>query len=241
MATAQVTSTGNARYTYRLRVSKTAAKALAAEWGRCRWVWNECVARSRKAYRDGETCGPAVLDKMLTDARAHNSWLREGASVTQQQIIRDFAKSRAKALKDIKARLPIRQRAGMPTPKIGSRVSPSRTGPQRVQAFRHRNDLRSDMTASVGEKRSDLRTVMDGLLVGITNPKGLVFCAAVLPQFVDQSAGQLPLQMMFLGLIQAAIGLVCDTLWGLGASAARNCLVGSPRRLSMIGGTGASH
>jgi putative transposase len=41
-------------------------------------------------------------------------WLREGASVPQQQLIRDFGKSRAKAMKDLKARLPMRQCAGMP-------------------------------------------------------------------------------------------------------------------------------
>jgi putative transposase len=51
---------------------------------------------------------------MLTEARAANRWLREGASVPQQQIIRGFAKSRAKAHKDIKAKLPVQQRAGMP-------------------------------------------------------------------------------------------------------------------------------
>jgi putative transposase len=54
------------------------------------------------------------LDKMLTGWRAEHEWLRAGASVPQQQIIRDFARSRAKALKDIKARLPMQQRAGMP-------------------------------------------------------------------------------------------------------------------------------
>lgn len=110
----------HARYTYRLRLSSTARTTLEAEWGRCRWVWNECVAMSRKVHRLNKaaetrtTCGPAQLDKMLTEARAAMSWLREGASVPQQQVIRDFAKSRAKALKDIKAKLPTRQRAGMP-------------------------------------------------------------------------------------------------------------------------------
>ncbi|MEV0229477.1 transposase [Nonomuraea sp. NPDC050786] len=51
---------------------------------------------------------------MLTGWRGEHDWLRTGASVPQQQIIRDFARSRAKALKDIKARLPIKRRAGMP-------------------------------------------------------------------------------------------------------------------------------
>lgn len=111
---------GLARYTYRLRVSSTARTSLMAEWARCRWVWNECVAMSRKVHHlnrgaaEKVTCGPAQLDKMLTEARAAMSWLREGASVPQQQTIRDFAKSRVKALKDIKARLPMARRAGMP-------------------------------------------------------------------------------------------------------------------------------
>ncbi|MGH3309056.1 MAG: RNA-guided endonuclease InsQ/TnpB family protein [Streptomyces sp.] len=106
--------TGHARYTYRLRVSSTALTTLEAEWTRCRWIWNECCARSKRAHADGEKCGPARLDKMLTEARTANAWLRLGGSVPQQQTIRDFATSRAKALKDIKAQLPQRQRAGMP-------------------------------------------------------------------------------------------------------------------------------
>ncbi|WP_406444805.1 transposase [Streptomyces sp. NBC_01613] len=105
---------GHARYTYRLRVSSVTAAVLEAEWVRCRWVWNECVARSVKAHRDGETCGPARLDRMLTEARANNAWLRMRCSVPQQQIIRDFGKSLTKAVKDIVQGLPGHRRAGMP-------------------------------------------------------------------------------------------------------------------------------
>ncbi len=105
---------GHARHTYRLRVPSAALAALLTEWDRCRWVWNECVAQSRAAHQAKQTCGPAQLDKMLTGWRTEHEWLRTGASVPQQQTIRDFAKSRAKALKDIKARLPMKQRAGMP-------------------------------------------------------------------------------------------------------------------------------
>ncbi|MGP3922788.1 RNA-guided endonuclease InsQ/TnpB family protein [Streptomyces sp. 8N616] len=115
----------HARYTYRLRVSSTAQAKLMAEWGRCRWVWNECVARSKKAHRKGEKCGPATLDKMLTKARRITPWLREGSSVPQQQIIRDFSTSRTKALKDIRDRLPIRQRAGMPKWKKKDKADPT--------------------------------------------------------------------------------------------------------------------
>ncbi|MFJ9752569.1 RNA-guided endonuclease InsQ/TnpB family protein [Streptomyces chartreusis] len=119
------------RYTYRLRVSAGARAALAAEWARCRWVWNEAVARSKKAHREGEKCGPARLDKMLTEARANTPWLAEGASVPQQQLVRDFGKSRAKALKDIKDRLPVRQRAGMPQYKKKREARPTLNYTQR--------------------------------------------------------------------------------------------------------------
>jgi putative transposase len=114
---------GHARWTFRLRLSSTARAALAAEWDRCRWVWNECVAKSRQVHlensnrpdgADKRTCGPAQLDRMLTEARTANAWLRVGSSVPQQQIIRDFGTSCAKAHKDIRARLPMRRRAGMP-------------------------------------------------------------------------------------------------------------------------------
>jgi putative transposase len=80
---------GLARYTYRLRVSSAARTALLGERDRCRWVWNECVAKSRavhahnKATSEKATCGPARLDRMLTAARQATSWLRAVRSENQ--------------------------------------------------------------------------------------------------------------------------------------------------------------
>ncbi|MGP4092210.1 RNA-guided endonuclease InsQ/TnpB family protein, partial [Streptomyces sp. KR55] len=128
---------GHARYTYRLRVSSAARTVLVAEWDRCRWVWNECVAKSKavhlhnKATGEKQTCGPAQLDRMLTEARTRMPWLREGSSVLQQQIIRDFGRSRAKALKDIKEHLPMARRAGMPKWKTKREALPSLNYTQR--------------------------------------------------------------------------------------------------------------
>jgi putative transposase len=68
---------------------------------------------------------------MLTEARTANAWLRAGSSVPQQQIIRDFATSRAKALKDIKGRLPQQQRAGMPKYKRKHAADPTLNYTQR--------------------------------------------------------------------------------------------------------------
>ncbi|MEV7393698.1 MULTISPECIES: LysE family translocator [unclassified Streptomyces] len=109
-----------------------------------------------------------------------------------------------------------------------------------VQAFRHRKELKASAIrrAPAGAPRGDLRTVLDGALVGVTNPKGVVFFAAVLPQFVDHTDGRVPAQMLLLGLVPISIGLVTDTLWGLTASAARTWFARSDRRLSLVGGAG---
>ncbi|MEU6651348.1 transposase [Streptomyces sp. NPDC046900] len=130
-AEATTKDTGHARYTFRVRLSNTARRRLEAEWDRCRWIWNECVAKSKQVHvrskAGGEklTCGPAQLDKMLTEARRGMPWLVEGASVPQQQVIRDFAASRAKALKDIKDRVAMHRRAGMPRWKKKREARPS--------------------------------------------------------------------------------------------------------------------
>lgn len=74
---------GHARYSYRLRTSSAARAALVAEWDRCRWLWNECVAKSKavhlhnRATGEKRTCGPAQLDRMLTQARkTTRGWVR---------------------------------------------------------------------------------------------------------------------------------------------------------------------
>ncbi|QDQ12818.1 LysE family translocator [Streptomyces spectabilis] len=108
-----------------------------------------------------------------------------------------------------------------------------------VQAFRHRKTLRLNPEHAVKQPpRGDVRTLVDGIVVGATNPKGIVFFAAVLPQFADHAAGSVPVQMLVLGLVPIGIGLVTDTAWGLTASAARSWFARSERRLSLVGGAG---
>jgi threonine/homoserine/homoserine lactone efflux protein len=106
-----------------------------------------------------------------------------------------------------------------------------------MQAIRHRRSLAEAVagnTAPVGR----LRALGDGFLVGSMNPKSIVFLVAVLPQFVDRASKGVPLQMMLLGTVFAAIALVLDSVWALGAGTAGQWLARSPRRLAAIGGTG---
>jgi len=106
-----------------------------------------------------------------------------------------------------------------------------------VQAVRHRRSL-SEALSVTAERKGPLRIVADGFLVGVTNPKVIIFFAAVLPQFVDRSAGHVPLQMLLLGAIFIGIAVISDGTWAVVAGTARAWLGRSPRRLALIGGVG---
>ncbi len=106
-----------------------------------------------------------------------------------------------------------------------------------VQAIRHRGSLTTGTEAVAMPTRT--RTVLrEGFVVGVTNPKMPIFLVAALPQFVDHSAGQLPLQMLLLGLLVPVITLASDSLWALVASTARSWFADSPRRIELMGGAG---
>lgn len=104
-----------------------------------------------------------------------------------------------------------------------------------VRAFRSRGSLAAMMN-EVEAPRGGWRTWREAFVVGVTNPKSLVFFGAVLPQFVDGSGGHASVQLLVLGLVFVAIALVSDSVWGLAAGAARAWFARSPRRLSVVGG-----
>ncbi|MFC6567530.1 LysE family translocator [Actinoplanes utahensis] len=106
-----------------------------------------------------------------------------------------------------------------------------------VKAFRHRHAI-GQPAAGATPVRGTWRTLWEGLIVGVSNPKSFVFYAAVLPQFVDRSAGHVTAQMLLLGVIFNVMALFCDSSWGLAAAGARDWFARSPRRLSAVGGAG---
>jgi threonine/homoserine/homoserine lactone efflux protein len=106
-----------------------------------------------------------------------------------------------------------------------------------VQAVRHRRSLAAALGAEV-ERKTAARIVLDGFLVGVTNPKVIVFFAAMLPQFVDRQAGHVPVQIILLGAIFAGVALISDSTWAVAAGTVRAWLAASPRRLALLGGTG---
>ncbi|NWL79280.1 LysE family translocator [Pseudomonas taiwanensis] len=54
-----------------------------------------------------------------------------------------------------------------------------------------------------------------GLLTNLLNPKALVFCSVLLPQFVSPDSGPLGLQFALLGTVLVTVGLVFDSVYAL--------------------------
>jgi len=106
-----------------------------------------------------------------------------------------------------------------------------------VQAIRHRKERGDATTAPVAPRRT-WAVLAQGFLVGVTNPKSIVFFVAVLPQFVDYQAGGIPLQLLLLGSVFMVIALFSDSAWALLAGVARDWFARSPRRISTLGATG---
>jgi threonine/homoserine/homoserine lactone efflux protein len=104
-----------------------------------------------------------------------------------------------------------------------------------VKAIRHR---RESTAAEPAADQPAGRLIRQGFMVGLTNPKSIVFFVAVLPQFTDQAAGAIPLQLATLGLMMATFGLLHDSVWALVAGSARQWFARSKQRMSRLGATG---
>ena len=105
-----------------------------------------------------------------------------------------------------------------------------------IQAIRHRHQVAAPVEEAV--PRSTLRLLGEGFVVGITNPKSIIFFVAILPQFIVPSAGAIPLQLAELGLIFVLLALVMDSIWVFASGAARQWFARSPKRLSQMGVAG---
>lgn len=106
-----------------------------------------------------------------------------------------------------------------------------------VRMFRDRHALARMLDVAVAPKGMQ-RMLREGFVVGVTNPKAVILLTAVLPQFVDRSAGHVQLQFLLLGAISLVVGLFSDGAWAILSGTARVWLARSPRRLEALGGAG---
>jgi threonine/homoserine/homoserine lactone efflux protein len=107
-----------------------------------------------------------------------------------------------------------------------------------IKAIRRRREHGSFQHRPVNPR--PLRLMAEGLVVGATNPKSVVFFVAVLPQFVDYHSGAIPFQLALLGVVFLVIALISDSLWAIAAGSARQWFARSPRRVSAVEATGGA-
>jgi threonine/homoserine/homoserine lactone efflux protein len=101
-----------------------------------------------------------------------------------------------------------------------------------VQAVRHRRKVTDALTATV-PTIGPARALRDGVVVGFTNPKTIIFMVVALPEFTNGAA-----EMLVVGALFPIIAVLCDSVWAFAAGTARTWFARSPRRLAAVGGTG---
>jgi threonine/homoserine/homoserine lactone efflux protein len=106
-----------------------------------------------------------------------------------------------------------------------------------IQAIRHRGDARIALDTAAALPIPTWRALRTGLMVGLTNPKTVVFFVAFLPQFIDPAHAAGP-QMLVLGLLFAVLACTSDICWVLAAARAKQWFARRPQRLDRLGATG---
>ena len=107
-----------------------------------------------------------------------------------------------------------------------------------IQAIRHRREAREALENHVSATRGHALRI--GFVVGVTNPKTILFFVAFLPQFVDSRAGHVGVQMAVLGLVFGALAICSDSVWALLAARAREWFARKPARLEKLGTAGGA-
>ena len=107
-----------------------------------------------------------------------------------------------------------------------------------ITAIKHSQIHANDMTNQGDIRPSKWRSMREGFWVGALNPKGMVFFAAILPQFVDREAGNVTSQLILMGAIFGILAFFSDGGWGILAGTIRNWLATELKRLILMRMTG---
>jgi threonine/homoserine/homoserine lactone efflux protein len=106
-----------------------------------------------------------------------------------------------------------------------------------AQAIRHRDEARVVLLSGQHPTEQVCAALTTGFVVGVTNPKTVLFLVAFLPQFASPSAPTAP-QIALLGLVFASMALASDCVWATVAGRARQWFARRPRRLDALAATG---
>ena len=100
-----------------------------------------------------------------------------------------------------------------------------------IDAIRGRQAQANAMAELSGGKPASFTTVKQGFVVGVLNPKSLVFFAAILPEFADHSKGHFAEQLLLMGAIFCLLALFFDGIWGVVAGSIREWLSSDIKKL----------
>ena len=103
-----------------------------------------------------------------------------------------------------------------------------------IDALRHSKIHAEDMVNQGDIRPSTSKSMRDGFWVGALNPKGLVFFAAILPQFIDRGSSNVTSQLVLMGATFAVLAFFSDGMWGVIAGTVREWMATSPSRLVLM-------
>ncbi len=109
-----------------------------------------------------------------------------------------------------------------------------------VEAFQKRKAHAAAMIDQAEDRPSKAVIIRQGFVVGVLNPKALIFFAAVFPHFVNRSKGHVTIQLLIFGVVFSVMAFFSDGTWGYIAGSAREWLATSPNRLVALRTIGAS-
>ncbi|MBH9369444.1 LysE family translocator [Pseudomonas aeruginosa] len=87
----------------------------------------------------------------------------------------------------------------------------------------------SDAGSAPVVPHADRRALLRGLLTNLLNPKALLFCSVLLPQFVSPGAGSLAGQFAVRGTVLGLVGLAFDCAYALAGGRLGRWLASRPR------------
>lgn len=100
-----------------------------------------------------------------------------------------------------------------------------------IDAIRNSKIHAADMVNQGDLRPSPFTSMKDGFWVGALNPKGLVFFAAILPQFIDKGSSNVTAQLVLMGATFSILAFFSDGTWGLIAGTVREWIATTPGRL----------
>lgn len=97
-----------------------------------------------------------------------------------------------------------------------------------VQIFRAPLFAMQGDSAAAAQPRPLSTDFLKGLFTNLLNPKALLFCSVLMPQFVTPEAGAVWSQVIELGIVLVAVCAGFDTLYTLGAARISSWVRGNP-------------